>query len=291
VWSGSRLSVTTNVIMGVRETNAGATMGNNKFNILGGTVDVNGDVDARWGSITLSNGVINAGRVFVTNGANSAMYLYGGTLSMTGSVFDTGSAVVIGDGVGGATNAVLNLVGGTHQFKSGLILTNESMLTGTGTLAGGVTVHGELAVGGSPGSMTISNSLTLESSAAWKVDLDGTAAGTGYDQILLYGTADVTGSDLQLALGFTPSVNDKFFILVNDGIDDVVGEFSGKADDSTFTIGSTTTKLRISYDDDSGGGLDGTGNDISLTVVPEPATLGLLALGFAALARIRRRRI
>jgi hypothetical protein len=75
---------------------------------------------------------------------------------------------------------------------------------------------------------------------------------------------------------------------VNDGID-YVGEFSGKAHHSAFTIGST--KLRISYRDDSGGGLDGSGNDISLTVVPEPATLGLLALGFAALARIRRRRI
>jgi hypothetical protein len=84
---------------------------------------------------------------------------------------------------------------------------------------------------------------------------------------------------LAVSLGFTPGLGDSFLIVTGlSGFDpDVFGVFSGKPQGSQFTVGSTT--FEIDY---------GT-SDISLTVVPEPSTLGLFGL-LAAAVLLRRRR-
>jgi hypothetical protein len=56
--------------------------------------------------------------------------------------------------------------------------------------------------------------------------------------------------------------------------------------------GSSTNLFRIAYDFDSVSGTTGSGNDILLTVIPEPTTVNLLVLigAAAGLRRLLRRR-
>ena len=86
-------------------------------------------------------------------------------------------------------------------------------------------------------------------------------------------------------------LGDKFFIVLNDGLDSISGTFNGLSNLSTFTAGGDT--FLINYADIGGTGLDVTPNDISLTVVgiPEPSTwlAGALALGAIGSTRSRLR--
>ena len=69
----------------------------------------------------------------------------------------------------------------------------------------------------------------------------------------------------------------------NDLVYVVDGRFAGLPDGAYYHVGGFSIPLRISY-------FGGTGNDVALTVVPEPATLSLLGLGGLLLAARRRRR-
>ena len=92
------------------------------------------------------------------------------------------------------------------------------------------------------------------------------------------GALTLNGGALDVTLGYVAGLGDSFQIVTGlVGYDPgVSGVFSGKADGSTFTVGST--ELRIDYNSDA----------ISLTVVPEPASLGVVGL-LAAAALLRRR--
>jgi hypothetical protein len=86
-------------------------------------------------------------------------------------------------------------------------------------------------------------------------------------------------------------LGDKFFIVLNDGLDSVSGTFNGLSNLSTFTAGGDT--FLINYADIGGTGLDLTPNDISLTVVgiPEPGTWLAAALTLSAIGWMQRRRL
>ena len=75
-------------------------------------------------------------------------------------------------------------------------------LQGTGNIQGPVTVTsaGVLAPGNSPGVLQ-TGSLTLASGGVLQIDIAGTTAGTGYDQLNVSGTVDVTGGVLSLNYG------------------------------------------------------------------------------------------
>ena len=83
--------------------------------------------------------------------------------------------------------------------------------------------------------------------------------------------------------GFLAAPGDLFFLMLNDGTDPVNGQF---ADGNAITIGSQN--FLISYTANSASVNFGGGNDIALQVVPEPATVTLLALSSLTLARRRR---
>jgi hypothetical protein len=92
------------------------------------------------------------------------------------------------------------------------------------------------------------------------VRLDGTAPGSGYDQVAVTGSVDVTNAELQVDLGFKPAINDSFVIVTNDGTEAVTGAFMVGGvtvpEGGTFISGGHT--FQISY-------TGGTGNDIVLT--------------------------
>ena len=145
-------------------------------------------------------------------------------------------------------------------------IANSATGVGGGTLGGNGTVgdvtvaaNGALAPGASTGILHTGN-LSLAAGADFFVELAGTAAGTGYDQAAVTGSADITGANLEVSLlnGFDPSIGDSFTILANDGSDATIGQFAGLAQGATFV--AADSKFRISYT-----GSDG--NDVVLTAI------------------------
>lgn len=137
-------------------------------------------------------------------------------------------------------------------------------LLGAGTATGGIYVAkgGVIAPGHSPGCI---NSGDLALNGTYEFEVGGAAACTGYDQINVTGTVDITGATLGVSIfnNYAPVAGGKYVIVANDGTEDVTGTFAGLAEGATFAVGDGGV-FRISYK-------GGTGNDIELTVVTAPA--------------------
>lgn len=185
---------------------------------------------------------------------------------------------------GGTLNAETVKVGnGWLEVNDGSFNANVVTIGDTGLLSGSGNLNanveqdgGTVSPGNSPGTMTITGNYSLNSGDLF-MELDGTTAGTGYDQLIVTGDVSLAG-DLALSVGFAPSMGDMFKIIDNQGANPVSGLFSQgygiSADGYTFAIDYT----------------GGDGNDVVLTRVPEPTTLALLAgLGLVGFA-VRRRR-
>ena len=86
--------------------------------------------------------------------------------------------------------------------------------------------------------------------------LNGTTAGTGYDQLSVIGTVNLATATLNVNLAFTPELGGAFTLIQNDGTDAVVGTFAGLPQGATLLLGGMT--FQISY-------VGGTGNDVVLT--------------------------
>jgi hypothetical protein len=113
--------------------------------------------------------------------------------------------------------------------------------------------------------------------------LNGLAIGSQYDSTLVSGSGfiNVSNSVLDVSLGYTPNVGDKFDIITNMTGNAVLGTFAGLNEGGIIDAGGTD--LQISY-------LGGTGYDVVLTVVPEPSSLVLALAGVCLPMLIRRGR-
>jgi len=110
----------------------------------------------------------------------------------------------------------------------------------------------------------------------------------GYDQLTFSagnaGTLTLTGtSSLLLNLSFTPVVGQQFELIdLQNSAAHIDGTFAGLAEGALFNVGSE--QFQISY-------TGGTGNDLVVTAIPEPATTCLLAgAGALAITLVFRRR-
>ena len=143
------------------------------------------------------------------------------------------------------TNAKFDLNGLATGAASTVNVNSGAVLIGAGTVGGPLNVNGGGTV--SPGSSPAiigTGDLAFAAGAAYQVELDGTTAGSGHDQLDVSGTVALGGATLNATLGFIPTGGDSFTIIANDGADLVIGTFSGLPDDSIFTISgflSTTT--------------------------------------------------
>jgi len=125
-----------------------------------------------------------------------------------------------------AFNHRLNLNGRTlTKTGDGTLAINNNLTTGTGgslnceggNCSGSGTVNGALvngstvAPGNSPGVLTVDGDYTQGSSATLAIELvsNGGQAGTDYDRLLVWGTANLSGVlDLQVDAGYTPTIGD-----------------------------------------------------------------------------------
>src|SRR5579883_95025 len=136
-----------------------------------------------------------------------------------------------------------------------------------GTYNGGVTLASNQTL--NPASATsvtgIVNTGNLKLSAGGlTADVNGTTAGTDYDQIVATGTITLTGATLTVHSGALLPQGTSVVLIKNNGSHPVVGTFAGLPEGATVTT-SLGQKLVISY-------VGGSGNDVVLSA-PVPPSL------------------
>jgi autotransporter-associated beta strand protein len=251
---------------------------------------------------TVSGTVALGGNAVTVNGTGDT--LISGNVSGMGSVSD-----LIKDGSGTLTLTGTNTYGGGTTVNGGTLLVNNTSGVGTGTGAvtvsnagttlGGTGTIGTVSVGAganiAPGSgsnntgILTTGALTLASTSNFRLDINGTTVGSGYDQLnVAAGAVTITNSNLVVTVGTTLSVGQTFTILNKASGGAITGTFAGVPQGGTV-VGSNGTVFAVSYTGGTGG------NDIVLTVVaapvPEPSTWIGGALAIAGLAFTQRRRL
>jgi autotransporter-associated beta strand protein len=246
-----------------------------------GTVNANSSAALGDGSATNTLG-LGAGTTLQASGTITSPSTRSVTLFPSGTVtIDTnGNSVSIAGVIGGfdgltksgsgtLTLSANNTYSGTTTVSAGTLTVNGSQgssavslnggtLNGTGT-TGAITSTasgGTLQPGTPPGILSSGNVNLSSGSPTFSVALNGTTAGSGYSQLNVTGTVNLTGATLSGSLGYTPTNGDSYTIINNDSTDAVTGTFAGLPEGTGLVIGGKS--FRISY-------VGGSGNDVVLT--------------------------
>jgi autotransporter-associated beta strand protein len=230
-----------------------------------GPLTGNGSITDSGAAATLNvSGGSFSGTLEDGSGALSLGKVGTGTLTLTGTNTYTGSSTV---------SAGTLRVDGSLAGGSAVGVQSGATLDGTGTVNGSVTVQsgGNLSPGHSPGIINTGN-LSLNSGANFNVELNGTTAGTLYDQVDAAGSVNLdadsgVGANLNLSLGYAPSLGDQFVIIKNNGGSAISGTFDGLSQGALMSafFASTIYTLSVDY-------AGGSGHDVVLTIVGTTTT-------------------
>lgn len=217
---------------------------------------LNNGTDAQPGTLGFQGGFAN-----VTVNADSPKAF--GTASNIQEGIDLASA-------GGSVTALAGTYLGNVDVNKALNLRGTPVIAGTlATSVAGAAV----SPGFSPGIIN-SGSLSLTSSSNVNIEINGTAPGTGHDQLNVTGTVNLGGATLNVSSAFSPAPLDTFVIVQNDGADAVTGTFAGLPEGATLTIG--LTQYAITY-------VGGTGNDVVLSATIAPCNTVSIPTGITTL--------
>ncbi|MDD2864774.1 MAG: LEPR-XLL domain-containing protein, partial [Methylococcales bacterium] len=133
-------------------------------------------------------------------------------------------------------------------LSSDLVISNNEILGGNGSLDLNVINKGIVSPGHSPGIQTFQN-FTQDTTGLLEIQLGGTSAGTAYDQLNISGKANLGGLlSVSLLDGFQPQIGDTFDILK---FGSVQGSFEGAKglygfnSDYYFDLVQTPTSLQL----------------------------------------------
>jgi fibronectin-binding autotransporter adhesin len=238
--------------------------------ILSGHITLTGDTQfgaTSGGQLTLTGPISGAhtlatvsqsGLQLILNSSNNTSNTPNGTqpISYNTSTIPSSDQTGADQTVGFGQELIVDgKVGNVEIFNLGLL--KGSGVFGNIQLDNG----GIIAPGHSPGCMNTGN-VTL--SGTYQAEIGGTTACTGYDQLNVTGTVDVTGGTLATSLynNYKPKAGEAYTIINNDGNDAVTGTFTGLPEGATFNVSGYV--FQITYK-------GGSGNDVVLTVKSVPA--------------------
>ncbi len=273
-----------------------------QYNISGGTVQTNAGGTISVGNWNGANGQLNVsgtGQVLASGGltigqAENAANTSTGKVTQTGGLVRVQGDINMGQGNGSVTTS------GTYELNGGTLdMTNGNINGGSGVevfnfgngrlqdlanfnIGNMLQTDGVLAPGaaGLAGITTINGNYMQLAAGELEISILSTS---NFDLLNVNGLVDLAGSlivtddvpGLSIGLGF--------IIVSNDASDAISGTFLGLAEGAGFTTPAGNV-FTVSY-------LAGDGNDVGVTVVPEPTT-GAMLLGAAGmLALLRRRRV
>jgi autotransporter-associated beta strand protein len=217
-------------------------------------------------------GHVSLGAGLLGIGINSGISVFAGNIDGTGTIFKANNGTQVFNGTNTYTGMTL-VLGGVLQvdgFQPASLVQIDGIaqLQGSGTVGEiDMTNSGSLlAPGNGPGILTCSNyNADGIGDGTLQIELNGTAPGSGYDQIDARGTVNLSNQTLSLSLNFPSALSDQFVIINNDGNDPILGTFNGLPQNSTVTVAGV--QFQISY-------LGGDGNDVVLTQIsgttPQP---------------------
>jgi fibronectin-binding autotransporter adhesin len=151
--------------------------------------------------------VLNAGLMRKLAGGGTATFddvlINAGTLEVQAGTLRCERSVMQTDGQ-------TLLSGGRLEVADPLAL-EGGLLTGSGTLAGSVTNHAVVSPGASVGTITITGDYAQGAGAVLRIDLGGLTPGTGFDRLVVQGSASLNGKvSASLVNGFMPLSNAVF---------------------------------------------------------------------------------
>ncbi|QAA81106.1 BspA family leucine-rich repeat surface protein [Aequorivita sp. H23M31] len=121
-------------------------------------------------------------------------------------------------------SGTINVLTGELEFADNFGLNNtiDGVIKGTATIdlpsPANFTNDGTFAPGGSPGMLTVLGTYKSTSSSVLDVEINGLAAGTEYDQLVITGTNAIFEGTVNVDLGFEANVGDSFTIATVSGI-------------------------------------------------------------------------
>jgi autotransporter-associated beta strand protein len=182
----------------------------------------------------------------------------------------------------------------TQSTGTGAVTVSGGSLRGTGSVTGAVTVtSGSVAPGGptTPGNLTLNGGVTFGSSSQFLARVN---SDTSFDSATVTGTTVLGNANLGLDLSaagssFNPGTDKLYIVKLTSGTSLFAGSTFNVAD-GTMAGSSSQFNFFIHYDYTPGGGVY-----LTLTPVPEPGFVLVMAAGAFSLVRLhrhtRRRRI
>ena len=149
--------------------------------------------------------ILSGSPLSFTGGSNATLYNYGllkkrgGSTATIGVTFVNTGTVQIQAGSLNFTSpytvppeSTLDLAGGTFQATGGTLV--NGTLAGSGIVANDVTNNGLVSPGHSAGKISMQNNYTQTISGTLSIDLGGPIPGVDYDQLVITGTAILSGT-------------------------------------------------------------------------------------------------